>query len=341
MSVRNGQEVLYFRRMRTQYDLITIGDATIDTFLFIDDALVNCSLNKEQCLLCVNYADKLPVQKIHRTVAGNAANNAIGSARLGLKTAFVTTLGDDGSGEWIFSKLQHERVDTKFVRLNKKLETNSSTVLSYKGERTIFVYHAPREYALPPRLAKPRAVYYTSVGEHHVAYNRQIAAFVRRAGALLAFNPGTYQLRAGKKALAPVLAQTNFLFVNKEEAARLVGVRDDVRGYLVALHALGPQVVVVTDGPNGAYVFDGGSGKTYFVGIPHTPVVERTGAGDAFAAGFVSAQLHGKSLCEAMCWGVMNASSVIMHVGPQHGLLTRAGLHAFHKKYHHACAREL
>lgn len=323
------------------YDLLTIGDATIDTFLFIDDAQVNCSLQKEQCLLCVNYADKLPVQKIHRTVAGNATNNAIGSARLGLKTVFVTTLGDDGSGEWIFSKLRRERVDTRWVRLDKKLETNSSTVLSFKGERTIFVYHAPREYVLSARLPRPRAVYYTSVGEHHVHYNRQVAVLAKHNGALLAFNPGTFQLRAGKKALAPVLEASDMLFVNKEEAARLVGIRDDVRRYLTALHALGPRTVVVTDGPNGAHALDGSTGKIFFAGIPHTPVVERTGAGDAFATGFVAARLYGKTIPEAMCWGVMNASSVIMHIGPQHGLLTRTGMAAFHKKYRHTCTKEL
>ncbi len=323
------------------YDLITIGDATIDTFLFIDDAQVNCSLQKERCLLCVNYADKLPVHKMHRTVAGNAANNAIGSARLRLKTALVTTLGDDGSGEWIYEKLKREKVNTRYVVLNKKLQTNASTVLSFKGERTIFVYHAPRQYSLSARLPAARAVYYTSVGEHHGAYNKQIAAYAQRNGSLLAFNPGTYQLRAGLRTLAPILAATGILFVNKEEAARIVGVRDTLREYLMSLHKHGPRVVVITDGQNGAYALEGVTGKIYFSDIPKTKIVERTGAGDAFATGFIAARLCKKTIPEAMCWGTMNASSVIMYVGPQHGLLTRAGFVAFHKKYRHACGHEI
>lgn len=321
-----------------KFDLITIGDTTIDTFLFIHDATVNCALKKDVCQLCVNYADKLPVKKMTRLVAGNAANNAVGSRRLGMKTAIVTTLGDDGSGEWIHTKLRAEKVDTKFLTLDKKTDTNASTVLSFHGERTIFVYHAPRKYGLPARLPAAKVIYYTSVGEHHAKLNQEVVAYIKRTKARLAFNPGTYQLRSGLKALAPVIAVCDTLFVNKEEAMRIVGPHDDVRHYLMALHKLGVQVVAVTDGPNGAFVFDGR--KFFKIGIPKTKVVERTGAGDAFATGFMAARFYGRGVSEAMCWGTMNSSSVIMFVGPQAGLLTRAGLEKFHKKIKHTCATE-
>lgn len=326
--------------MSSNLDLLTIGDATIDTFLFIHDAQVNCSLKSDACQLCVNYADKLPVERVARTVAGNAANNAVGSARLGLRTAFVTTLGDDGSGEWILSRLRAERVATDFVKIEKKLETNSSIVLSFKGERTIFVYHAPRSYALPARLPSAQFVYYTSVGEHHNRLNADVIRYVKKTGARLALNPGTYQLRAGLTALKPVLAVTDCLFVNKQEAARIVGDRDDIRKTLLALRKLGPRVVVVTDGPLGSFVCVE-DGAMYKMGIPATPVVERTGAGDAFATAFVAALARGASVPQAMCDGTMNSSSVIMQVGPQAGLLTRAGLKKFHAAHKHACARPL
>lgn len=320
-----------------KFDLLTIGDTTIDTFLFIHDAVVSCSLKKETCQLCVNYADKLPVEKMNRLVAGNAANNAVGATRLGLKTIISTTLGNDGSGEWIYKKLKSEKVDLSRVKIDKKLDTNASTVLSFKGERTIFVYHAPRKYSLPP-MPPARFVYYTSVGERHAQLNKDVAAYIKRTKARLAFNPGTYQLRSGLKALAPVIAVTEILFVNKEEAMRIVGPRDDIRHYLMALHKLGARTVVITDGPNGSFSFDGN--KFYQLGVPKTKVVERTGAGDAFATGFVAARFYGRSVPEAMCWGTMNSSSVIMFVGPQAGLLTRAGLDKFHKKIKHTCAME-
>lgn len=320
-------------------DLLTVGDATIDTFLFIHDAQVNCSLKKDACQLCVNYADKLPVEKLSRTVAGNAANNAVGSVRLGLKTIYTTTLGNDGSGEIIVRHLKREGVNTKYIKIDPMLETNASTVLSFKGERTIFVYHAPRKYALHARLPEAKFLYYTSVGENHAKLNAELVRYVKKTRARLAFNPGTYQLRAGFNSLKPVLAVTECLFVNKEEAARIVGEQKDMRSYLLALHRLGPRTVVITDGPAGSSVYSGK--KFYQMGIPDTKVVERTGAGDSFATAFLAALFYGKTVPEAMCWGTMNSSSVIMQVGPQAGLLTKLGLEKFHKKYKHICAREI
>ena len=321
-------------------DILTIGDATIDTFLFIQDAQVNCSLKKDACQLCVNYADKLPVDRLERMVAGNAANNAVGSARLGLKTAFVSQLGNDGSGQWIREKLKEEGVNTTLVSIDKNLETNASTVLSFQGERTIFVYHAPRKYALPQKMPDAKFVYYTSVGEHHARLNKDIVRYVKKTGARLAFNPGTYQMRAGLEGLKPVLAVCEILFVNKEEAARILGKEySDIKGYMRALRELGPQIVVITDGTQGSYAFDGE--KTYFMGIPDTKVVERTGAGDSFATGFVAARFYGKTVPQAMCWGTMNASSVVMYVGPQKGLLSRSKIESFHRRTKHKCAQEI
>ena len=68
------------------FDIISIGDATIDTFLFVNDIEVKEIGGQQKAV--INWGDKLPVQEFYRTVAGNAANNAVGSARLGLRTAF-------------------------------------------------------------------------------------------------------------------------------------------------------------------------------------------------------------------------------------------------------------
>lgn len=318
-----------------KFDLITIGDATIDTFLQIEEATVNCSLQKSACQLCVNYADKIPVKNIARMVAGNAANCAVGAARLGLKTTLCSILGNDESGEWIQRKLKDEKVDRSLIQLDKKARTNLSMVLSFQKERTIFVYHAPRKYKLP-KLPPAKMIYYTSVGEHHTAYNKEIVAAVKNSGARLMYNPGTYQLRAGLSAMKPILAICDTLFVNKEEAMRLVGPKDDIKNYLQALRSHGPRQVVITDGPNGSYCFE--DDHFYKLGVPNTPVVERTGAGDAFAAGFIAAMFHHRPISEALCWGTMNSSSVIEQIGPQAGLLTLAGMQKFHKKTKHTCA---
>lgn len=320
-----------------KFDLLSIGDATIDTFLFIKDATVNCSIKKDSCQFCFNYGDKLPVERVVKTVAGNAANNAIGSARLGFKTGFVTLLGDDDSGQWISKKLKSEGVNTKFVQLDKKLQTNASTVLSFEGERTIFVYHAPRKYALPKEMPDAKFVYYTSVGENHERLNTDVVRYIKKTGAKLGFNPGTYQLRSAASELKKVIGVTQYLFVNKEEARTIVGEQSDIKSYLRELHKLGAAEVIITDGKNGSFVF--AEDQFFTMGIPDTKVVERTGAGDSFATAYIAARAEGKKVTEAMCAGTMNSSSVIMYVGPQEGLLTKKGIAAFHKKTKHSCAK--
>ncbi len=317
------------------FDLISIGDCTIDNLLAVPDAEVNCSLHADRCLICFNYADKIPVKTLHIKVAGNAANNAVGASRLGLKAAIYTVLGNDGAGDFIKKKLFQEKVALDYVHYDPKLRTNTSVVINFKGERTIFVYHAERRYKLP-KLSTTKWLYYTSLGENHSRLNREVVAWVKKHQVKLGYNPGTYQLRAGVEQLQPVLAVCEIVFVNKEEAARIVGTQFDIRHYLLALHKLGPKIVIITDGPNGSYAFDGEN--FWRMGILDTPVIERTGAGDSFATGVIAARHYGKTIGEAMCWGTTNSAAVIMKYGPQDGLLTRAGIAKFHKKYKHACA---
>src|SRR3990167_10354124 len=121
------------------FDLIAVGDATIDNFVQIHDAEIKCNLNKTECLLCVQYGDKISVDKLTQLVAGNAANNAVGGARLKLKSAIYVNVGSDPSGMQIADKLKMEGVDTRYIVVNKGMESNLSTVLNFQKERTIFV----------------------------------------------------------------------------------------------------------------------------------------------------------------------------------------------------------
>lgn len=314
------------------YDLISIGDCTIDTLLQIHDAEVNCAMHPNRCVICFNFADKIPVDQIHRKVAGNAANNAVGASRLGLKTAIYTLLGNDGTGEQIEKTFKKEKVSLDYVGRDSKKETNSSIVINFKGERTIFVYHAPRAYQLP-KLAPAKWIYYTSVGPDHAKLNQQIIKSVKDKKIKLGYNPGTFQLRAGFKQMRDILKICEVLFVNKEEAARIIGPQYDTRHYLLGLRQTGPKIVVITDGTAGSYIFDGE--KFWQMGIYATPNIERTGAGDAFATGFLAALHYKKNIPTAMCWASANSSAVIMKYGPQDGLLTKSGIEEFHRKHKH------
>lgn len=307
------------------YDIIAIGDSTVDIFLEIDEATVLCDMDRESCRLCISYADKIAVKKMTRVNAvGNAANHAVGVSRLGLGAGLATIVGNDSAGAEIIETLKKEDVDTKFVSVDKKRGTNYSTVLNYKGERTILVYHEHRDYEWQ-KLPKSQWIYFTSMGEGHESMYADVVRHVRDSKVKFAFNPGTFQLKLGVRALGPILQMCDVLFLNKEEARRLLGGDEKSNNHipeiLERLHDLGPKITVITDGQKGSYAFDGK--EKYYLDIFEAPVVERTGCGDAFGSGFTAALAYGHDVKEAMRWGNVNAAGVIQFIGAQEGLRTK------------------
>lgn len=324
---------------RAIHDIISIGDATLDHFVQINTASLLCNINEADCWLCLKYSEKIPIEELISTIGGNACNNAVGSARLGLKAAFFSTIGDDDVGQKILKLIKKEKVSLKYLTIQKRSASNLSIALRYKTERTILVYHQPRKYTLPV-LSPSKWIYLTSLGKEFPPVHKQLLSQLKHNGASLAFNPGTHQLLAGTKALAPVLKRCQVLLVNKEEAQMLLGdhKKDPIPDLMQQLRMMGPEIVVITDGEHGAYAFDGK--RQYRINAPPAHVVERTGAGDSFSTGFLAALSHGKSIDDGLVWGVTNAASVIEHVGPQAGLLTTTSLLARIKKSK-CCAIEM
>jgi sugar/nucleoside kinase (ribokinase family) len=125
-------------------DLITIGDPTIDTFLKIHDAHLALTLQPGQTQICIDYADKIPVDELHRSIGGSCVNAGVAAARLGLRVGVYGVTGADPEGDSIRSALDGEGIDTSLMALDHRHTTNASTALVFRGERTLFVWHQPR-----------------------------------------------------------------------------------------------------------------------------------------------------------------------------------------------------
>ncbi len=325
------------------FDLISIGDSTHDTFVEIDEASVLCDIKPNKCLLCLSWADKIPAKKVTQVPGvGNSANAAVGAARLGLNTAIYTHIGDDLVGESILKVFQKEKVNTRYVKIERGRTSNYSVVLNYGAERTIIVKHEKWRYNLPKKL-KTKWIYYSSLGPDHSKVHRQIKDLVDKENINLVFQPGTYQLREGRDNLYEILCSSYLILLNKEEAAILLDekpisvkstnreVKMWVKHLARGLYGLGPHIVVITDGPNGAYAYDGSD--TWYIKAYPLKAKERTGAGDSFSIGFTAALIRGKSVSEALLWGNANATSVVQYTGAQKGLLTEAGIRKMIRKY--------
>jgi len=307
------------------FDLLSIGDASIDTFMTPLESETLCTIDQKKCLIAFSYGDKIPVKNLEFSIGGNAANNSVGTRRLGVNSAIVLTLGQESVGEMIVSRLKAEGVDLTYVIEQPGTTSNYSTIVNYSGERTIFVYHAPRSYEFPVHLPLTPWVYLTSMGESFKPfYNHLNDWLIQNPSVKLAFNPGSWQLREGFDAIKDIIARTHMIYVNREEAEKLTDFGESSgheRDLLISLNKLGPKVCVITDGGDGAFAYDSINGKFLKVGVLPVDAYERTGAGDAFGSGCLSALIHGKDLDEALLWGTCNSASVIGYTGSQKGLL--------------------
>jgi len=309
--------------MENKIDLLSIGDASMDVFLAPSEVETFCSINKKDCVVSFAYGDKIPVKHMQWSVGGNAANNAVGSRRLGVNVGLLLTLGDDIVGNEIIQSLKVENIDLSMVIQQPSTTSNFSTAITYGGERTIFTYHAPRSYEFPVQLPSVPWIYLTSMGESFRPFYNHLADYMAKHPEVkLAYNPGSRQLRAGMEGIGDILKLTYLIFVNREEAEKLTSMGDShgkERDLITNLSKIGPKVCVITDGQNGAYVYDG----TNYLHCNVFPMdaYERTGAGDAFGSGFLSAVIEGKTINDALIWGTVNSASVIAYVGAQKGLL--------------------
>lgn len=319
-------------------DLITIGDCTLDTFITPSESETMCTLDTKECLICFKYGDKIPVRTLAFSVGGNAANNAVGASRLGLSVAIVTTFGKDPTGVQIHNALQNDSVLLDYAHQEEQGTSNSSYIVSYEGERTIFSHHAAKQYMFPESLPSVGWMYLTSLGEgYEEVFQKTLAWLETHPETKLAFNPGSHQLRSDIQKLRGVLSKTHLLYVNREEAETITAFGPSAGREKELLHAvsdMGPHIVIVTDGPNGAYVYNGQS----YLYAPVFPqeAIERTGAGDAFGSGCLSALIKGKTLEEALLWGSLNSASVISKVGAETGLLKEQEMQEWLEKAHKA-----
>lgn len=309
-----------------QIDILSVGDVVTDAFIKLFDDQARTFEDENGKWLAMPFATKLPFDHVEIARAvGNASNAAVALARLGLNTGFMTNVGGDHEGRDIIDALHRNGVDTRFVRVNPHYKSNYHYVLWYKEERTILIKHEEYDYHWPHLRPNeiPRWIYFSSISEGAMEYHDQLADWLdENPSVRLAFQPGTFQMKVGTERLARIYQRSEVLVLNREEAAFVGGGnRDDIHDLFNRLHGLGPKVVIITDGPAGAYASDGQNRYSMPLYPDPAPPLERTGAGDAFAATLVGALVKGLSLEVALQWAPINSMNVVQHVGAQQGLL--------------------
>jgi ribokinase len=307
----------------TNIDFLAIGDIVTEPFIKIIDAETTCDLNKEHCKLSFRFGDKIPYEsaEVCRAV-GNSPNASVCAARLGLNTSLISYVGEDEIGKKNIDELLNNKVNIDYIETVPGMVSNYHFVLWYDTERTILVNHNEYPYSFPVDLPEPKWMYLSSLAKNSTPYHDEIVQYLKQhPDVKLAFSPGTFQIKLGYEALKDIYERTDVFICNKQEAQKILqkDMKDEIE-IMKNLHDLGPKIVVVTDGLNGAYAYDGFH-AWHIPMYPKSPY-ERTGAGDSFSSTFVASLILGKTIPKALMYSGVNAMSVVLQVGPQKGLLT-------------------
>lgn len=313
------------------YQVITIGESTVDAFMTLHHANEQCKLDPDTGRISFKHGDKIDVERYDFCLGGNATNVAVGLTRLGIRATLCTEIGDDEFSLKIRNALAKEHIDRLYITEKRGMPSNFSVIISFKNDRTIFVEDVEREHNYQLDDVSTDYIYLTSMGRiWQEPYHRSVV-FARENNCKLVFNPGSRQMYEGQDTVQHVIRHTYLLIVNKEEAEKLLysekrtdstNEHDYIKHLLEKLQKLGPKIIVITNGQHGSMAVDQ-EGTIHYRSLYPSKVVEKTGAGDAYSTGFLAALIHGLPIPDAMTWGSINAASVVSEIGAEAGLLTK------------------
>ncbi|MCF7871471.1 carbohydrate kinase family protein [Candidatus Woesearchaeota archaeon] len=265
--------------------------------------------------------EKILVNHLEHQIGGGGTNTAVSFSRLGLRTGYVGVIGKDDEGLKVFRLLKKENVH--FLGVLGKVTGLSVVLDSLHDDRTILTYKGCNDSLrfkdIVKANLKTKWFYFSSmVGESFDALN-DLALFAESARIKVVFNPSSYLVKKGAAYLNNILSRCHCLILNKDEARVLSG-KKDIKSILKFLKTHVKDLVVVTDGKNGAWCYDGDL-VLQSKSSNKLKIVETTGAGDAFASGFTSGLVLGKNLKAAFKMGFIQAESVIQSYGAKNKLL--------------------
>lgn len=310
------------------YDVITVGSATSDVFVYTDRSeLISVRTKSDESdFIAYPSGSKLLIKTLKFATGGGGTNTAVAFSRLGFKTGYIGALGNDDNGKIILDILKKEKVD--FLGTMVKQPTDYSIILdSIAHDRTILNYKGASSHLAYKKIdlkkLKCKWFYFSSLVESSYKTLEKLSDFAIKNRINVAFNPSEYLAIKGKRFLKKLLSNTTMLVLNKEEAEKIIG-SCKLSALFHGLGKLGPKMIAITNGSEGVYAYY--KNEYYFAEAHKLKVVESTGAGDAFASSFLAGWILKKDMNFALRMGMANAESVLEYHGAKENLLARKAI---------------
>jgi len=251
---------------------------------------------------------------------GSAANTMVGLARLGAKTGFIGKVANDHEGKLLLDDFRREGVNTMGIVITTKGRSGTvSAFVDKNGERALYVHPSVNDTLTFEEInleyARQTAfLHLTSVDEKPFRAQKKLTEEL--SNVKVSLDPGEIYARKGLVELKPIIRRCFVVMPSEGEVKLLTGKswREGVKRLLRE----GAEIVAVKLGEKGCYVTDGG--QSHMLPPYKTKVVDTTGAGDAFCAGFLYGLVKKKDLYECGRLGNFIASKCIAKVGARTGL---------------------
>jgi ribokinase len=257
------------------------------------------------------------------TCGGSAANTIVGLARLGCKVGFVGKVANDREGEMLLEDFREESVDTAgVIRAGQGESGKVMGFVDEKGARALYIDSGVNdtiaiEDVNLAYVEQSRFLHLTSfVGDESFQTQEKLLNNLPE-NVKVSFDPGALYARRGLAQLEPIIKKSHVMMPNAKELNLITGETDYCRGadFLIGK---GVKIVAVKLGGDGCYITDGR--ERHLIKAFKVKLVDTTGAGDAFCAGFLYGLLKNKSLYECGRLGNFVASKCVKKMGARAGL---------------------
>ena len=297
------------------YDLISVGNIAIDLYY------KGKSLTNSDGRFQLAIGGKYHSDYFYEAIGGGGFNVAVGVAKHGLKTAVFARIGNNNFKDTILNKLKQNNVSSEFCQFEENYNIISSILLTETGERTIISYDSPghlvKKFFLHNELKKAKNIYISSLTNVSLEDKIEIITYLKGDQTLTFVNLSIVDCKREPQTLYKIFDSLDVLIINAHEYSELIKkpYKDiNLKNLEITLPYLSERILIVTDAEKGSYGYYKKE-KIFQKAITPEKIVDTTGCGDAYTAGFISQYLKSKNVKSSMESGAKYAASKLSRIG--------------------------
>ncbi|TFG19949.1 MAG: carbohydrate kinase family protein [Promethearchaeota archaeon] len=308
-------------------DVVTLGGITTDLIMSVKDVMRFETYSQEEIkkYTAIEYSSKVNVNSLHIVPGGSASNIASDLATIGLKTRHLGVMGKDQNGDIALEDMKKRGVDVSFIKRTDEDLTGLSVILmtGYGKDRSILAYKGASdlvdpEYIREEMIKDAKVLAWTSLtSEKSCAGIQKAIDIAKKHKVLICACPSISIIKKHKEKAISFVKQSNIASMNKEEIQELTGEKTTIQGIKKML-SWGITKMAVSLGSKGSRLIAGE--QVIESGIYDIPTTDTTGAGDAFAAGFIYGILNNLSLRDIAKYASALSAFEIKGLGVRIGL---------------------